>query len=127
MNRDDGFTLMEVLAALLILSVGILALIRTTSGAVRVASRVELGTLAGTVADNQLAIARTAEARRVGASPPPTRGETEQMGFTFEWNVERRDTAVDDLRELVVDVSLDGQVLVTRRGFVAEQRPALTQ
>ena len=125
--RDEGFTLMEVLAALLILSVGILALIRTTSGAVRVASRVELGTLAGTVASNQLAIARTAEARRVGASPPPTRGEAEQMGFVFEWNVERRDTAVDDLRELVVEVSLDGRILVTRRGFVAEARPVITQ
>lgn len=56
MNKaQQGMTLLEVLVALMIFSVGCLAVIRTTSQQARHLGALEKNVIAGWVADNQLA------------------------------------------------------------------------
>ena len=120
-GREDGFTLMEVLAALLIFSVSFLGLMRASVQSTRVASAIELKTLAGIVADNRLAVARRTPTSVIGggglSGPAAQSGESRQLGRDFDWRVERVDTPVDGLRELVVRVEHEGRVIATRRGF----------
>lgn len=116
-STTDGFTLIEVLAALLIFSLAIIGLTAAGTESARSVTAIEQKMLAGIVADNVLTQARF-ERLEVGSR----RGEEAQMGRDFEWDLETTTTEADGFYQFNVRVSLDGQdqILVERTAYLRE-------
>jgi len=112
--RDEGFTLVEVLAALLIFSFAIIGLTRAGTESVRAVSVLKDKSYAGIVADNQLIRARIAPLE-VGAKT----GKESVSGKSYDWRVETSDTESDGFYRLIVTVSdaESDQVIISRTAF----------
>ena len=113
--KDAGFSLIEVLAAMVIFTVAILGLSHAGTESVRGVAAIEAKTLGSIVADNQLTLARFERVKE-----GTRRGDTTQMGRRFDWRVETSETPVDNFFQLRVIVSdpVSETVYVTRTGFV---------
>ena len=111
--KDAGFTLVEVLAALLIFALAIVGLSRATTQSVAHTQRLTDKTYAGVVADNQLILARL---RRpvIGTKS----GKEEAGGQSYSWRLETTETSQKGLLELRVSVSQDDDVFVTRLSWL---------
>ncbi|MEP6342661.1 MAG: type II secretion system minor pseudopilin GspI [Maricaulaceae bacterium] len=115
---EDGFSLIEVLAAMVIFTVAILGLSHAGTESVRGAGAIEAKTLGSIVADNQLTLARY---RRIEIGTE--RGETEQLGREFEWELETQETGVEGFFQLIIQVQnpIDETVYVRRVAFVRDE------
>jgi len=113
-HKDDGFTLIEVLASLVIFSVAIVGLIHLNTQSVKTVTSLEGKMLAGIVADNVLIDARRKELR-TGEND----GRETARGQEFIWLTETRETEVKDFYEIIVSVrdAKGEQVLVERRAY----------
>lgn len=118
-SRDSGFTLVEVLASLVIFSVAILALTRGVTNGLRVSGDIETRTLASIVAENQLARAAS-DPQFLTATTPRRDGESTQLDQEFDWTATREPTASPSLSEVIIEVSQDDQLLISRRTFVGD-------
>jgi len=120
-SHQAGFTLLEVLAALVIFSVAILALSNANTQSIRGAAAIEARTLAGVVADNQLVYARHRGRIEKGIQ----RGETQQMGRNFAWATEITETPVENFLQIEVTVThpQTQQRLLTRKAFIQTEGP----
>jgi len=112
--KESGFTLIEVLAALLIFSVAIVGLSRTTTQSVAHTQRLTHKTYASIVADNQLILARMRRPE-IGTKT----GEEEAGGRRYSWRIETAETPQQGLLELRVSVSQDDDVFVRRIAWVS--------
>lgn len=83
--RRNGFTLVEVLVALAIISIALLAALRVAGGGTNSAGELRARLLAGWVAQNLLADQR---ARAQWPSPGIQRGTQRQGGIEFAWREE---------------------------------------
>ncbi|MEZ5462571.1 type II secretion system minor pseudopilin GspI [Dokdonella sp.] len=103
MKRDSGFTLLEVLIALVVVSLALLALTRTAGGQVGSFDSLRERTLAGWVAANVLSETRL-------ATPfPPTGVRDGRVRFAnrdWRWRMEIKATDDRDMRRLDVLVYL---------------------
>lgn len=88
-RRGGGFTLIEMLVALVILAISLAAVQRAVSGALDNAFELKQRLLASWVAENRLA-----ELRALRVLPPTgeTSGEEEQAGIHFHWRSQVSDT-----------------------------------
>ena len=111
---DAGFTLVEVLAALLIFSLAIVGLSNATTQSVAHTQRLTHKTYAGVVADNQLILARMRRPE-IGTKS----GQEEAGGQQYSWHVETSETPQQGLVELRVSVSQDDDLIVTRLAWLA--------
>lgn len=113
--RDAGFTLIEVLAALLVFSVAIIGLTHAGAESARAVSAIDDKMLAGIVADNQVILAR-----KEPANPGVEAGEATSMSRIFEYEVETAKTDVEGLMSLAVKVRIQGrdQVIAERKAFM---------
>lgn len=84
-GRRDGFTLVEVLVALAIISIALLAALRVASGGTSSVGELRARLLAGWVAENILAESR---ARGEWPSLGIQRGTQHQGGIEFAWREE---------------------------------------
>ncbi len=122
-SRALGFTLLEVLAALAVAAVGILAVSRTLSSSITVADGVEARTVAYWVAGNEMSELRISRLW-------PSVGETRRpvaMGAR-RWVALRRVVETPDADVLRVEVEVraegdDATVLATVNGYVARIMP----
>lgn len=116
-QKDEGFTLIEVLASLLIFSMAIIGLTHAGTQSTRSAAAIEMKSLAGVVADNQLIAARALDLETGTQS-----GEARQMGVDFDYSLITEETDQDKLYRLNVTVRRKGQaqVLTTRTAFRVE-------
>jgi len=81
-KREDGFTLIEVVVALGILSTAAIGFSTLSRGSIDGAKQIEMRYLARTVVDNELTRVFTNQTNlQVGVS----NGQAEQMGRAFEW------------------------------------------
>jgi len=112
--REEGFTLVEVLVALLIFSFAIIGLTRAGTESVRAVSVLKDKSHAGIVADNQLIRARIAPLE-VGVKM----GEESVSGKAYDWRVETSDTESSGFYRLIVTVSdtKTDQVIISRTAF----------
>lgn len=113
-KKEDGFTLVEVLAALLIFSFAIIGLTRAGTESVRAVSVLKDKSYAGIVADNQLIRARIAPLE-VGVKT----GEESVSGKAYDWRVETSKTESTDFYRLIVTVNDadNEQVIISRTAF----------
>lgn len=114
--KDAGFTLIEVLAALMVFSVAIVGLTRAGTESSRAAAALETRMIAGIVADNQLSLARNE-----AIIPGNRSGTTEQLSREFSYNIEAEGTEVAGLLRLTIQVREAGedQIVAERIAFLS--------
>jgi len=120
MRRVRGFTLIEVLVALAIVSIALMAALRASGQGTNAASELRLRTLAGWVAENRLA-----EHRARGDWLPLgiARGTQSQGGVELAWREEVIATPNSAFRRVDVFVSAPAQesrALARLTGFVVQ-------
>lgn len=122
LNR--GFTLIEVLFALAVLGIALIALISSMATYARTAGALREKTLATMVAHNRLTqIELEAGWPDVGKSD----GDVEMAGIKWRWNVEIKKTPDDHLRRVDISVHRDSdrdddssEGLVSLSAFLAD-------
>lgn len=118
-RRPDGFTLVEVVVALAIVAIGMLAVFKTIGETVNNVTSLRDRTFAAWVADN-----RITEIRISGEMPSvdETAGEVEYAGRRWHWITNVSQTQVAGLRRIDVSVRREGDAedsaLVKLSGFV---------
>lgn len=112
LDRDNGFTLIEVLVALAIFSLAALALLRLQGVALATTARLDEGTLAGIAAQN------LAVEAMVAAQPPTlgmTAGRETNGGRDWQWTQNVRRSPDPRLQQIEIVVKdLDGRVAASR-------------
>lgn len=99
--KAAGFTLVEVLVALVIVALGMLGAIEAVSGSARNSSFLRDKTLAHWVAMNQLTVAR------LGTQPPKidkSSDDVEMGGQRWRWTMEVTQTPVETIRRIDISV-----------------------
>lgn len=118
-----GFTLIEVMVALVIVALGLMGAMTEINQSVAAATLLKEKTLATWVASNYLT-----EQRVAGVWPSEGRQEEERDFAGLEWKlvVRVRDAELENLREIEIDVALaerPEQVITTLFGALAAPRP----
>lgn len=112
MKREEGFSLVEVVVALGILSTAALGMSSLSQGSISGVKQIEERYLARTVASNQLThVFTTRDPLRIGL----TSGEATQMNQTFEWTREILPAEQDGLLVIEVRVTPIGSQAVLAR------------
>ena len=106
-QKQGGFTLIEVLVALIVVSFGIVSVIQVTSQHVSNISELEKRMLASWVASNHIAeIRHNAKVERIRSG-----GDTERFdmgGHTWRSRARLEESEVEKVFVLTVEVSFDG-------------------
>ena len=118
-----GFTLVEVLVALAIVSIALMAALRASGQATNASGELRLRLFAGWVAENRLAEHR---ARQDWLPPGIARGTQSQGGIEFTWREEVIPTPNSSFRRVDIFVSTpveETRALAHLTGFVVQPPP----
>jgi len=121
--QTGGFTLVEVLAALLIFSTAILGLMSAGTENIRIMRKVEQKQIAGIIADNQLILMQNnGETLKVGRQQE----SVEMAGRRWQWQIRTEETGQAGFFKLTADVRSEegGSIIVTRTAFVRRKNEA---
>ena len=118
---EAGFTLVEVLAALLIFSFAIIGLTHSGTESVRAITILEHKTYAGIVADNRIVQARL-KPLKIGVST----GEETAAGRNYEWREEISETESRGFYRILVTIRErdKDQIVIERTAFRTGDRPS---
>ncbi len=119
LKRKSGFTLLEVMIALLVITLGMGAVIVTTGESAWKSSHLRESTIANWVAYNEIALYR---AKRTWGSVTKRSGEAEMANVEWKWEMELSETDDPSLRRMDVEVFIKGETAVKARvtGFIAK-------
>jgi general secretion pathway protein I len=122
MRRAAGFTLLEVLVALVILALALGALIKTAGDHALLVADLETRTQAFVVAENQL---HRLQAAKQWPEASEQKDVLEQGGRRWAWQARFETTADPDLKRVIIDVRLadvpgDAGVQARAIGFLAK-------
>jgi general secretion pathway protein I len=100
-DEQRGFTLIEVVVALIVVSLGMLAVIETVGGTARNSGYLREKTVAHWVAMNKLT-----EARLLPNAPPIDKSsdEVKMAGREWRWTMEVKQTPVESIRRIDISV-----------------------
>lgn len=117
LNRSKGFTLIEVLIAVAILAIGLLAVVRVTSVAINNSEYLKQKMLAHWVAMNVIA---NADAGLTMLPSPGAQqaGQEQMLGQTFSWKISASNVAELPMMQLKVGVSFKNQPIDTVYAYV---------
>ena len=120
LSAEDGFTMVEVLASLLIFSFAIIGLTHSGTESVRAVNILEHKTYAGIVADNRLVQARL-QPLKIGVST----GIEDMAGRAYEWREEVLETQNASFFRIVVTIRErdKDQIIMTRTAFRTDDAP----
>jgi general secretion pathway protein I len=118
-RRRCGFTLLEVMIALLVITLGMGAVIVTTGESAWKSSHLRESTIASWVAYNEIALYR---AKRTWSEATSRSGETEMANAQWKWEMKISGTDDPKLRRVDVEVFIKGETAVKSRvtGFIAQ-------
>ena len=123
-ERAAGFTLLEVMVALTVVALGMMAAFTTVTQSASTAVYLRDKTVANWIAMNRIAEMRL---EPVWPDEGDSDGEVELAGQVWTWTAEVSATPVENLRRVDVTVSLgDGgedRTLVTLVGFIGQPLP----
>lgn len=119
MDRQAGFSLIEMLAALAVLAIAGVALTNAMTTSVRSAGFSQQASLAGLAADNLLALQLAGEG---GQSLRDRGGAYELAGRRYDWRLDVEATADPELDRITLSVSIDGREQARRITFVRTRR-----
>lgn len=116
-EHATGFTLIEIMVALAIITISLGAIIENTTAANRNAQYLRDKTIAGWIAMNQISLIR---ARREWSSASSRQGEVEMGGQEWRWNMSIVKTDDANMRRLNIQVyKLDQEdPLLSMSGFM---------
>ena len=116
--RLRGFTLLEVMIALLVVTLGMSAVISVTGDSSWKSAHLRHSTIANWVAYNEIALYR---AKRSWPNTRQRSGETEMANAVWEWTMTFTDTPNPSVREVEVEVRLEDEPALKARvkGFVS--------
>ncbi|MCC5452151.1 type II secretion system minor pseudopilin GspI [Rheinheimera sp. UJ51] len=104
--RQRGFTLLELLVALVIFATAGVAIMQASTNHMRALLQLEELTIASYVANNQL---QQAQFSRTWPPRDLEQGEVEMANRTWRWQMRATTVPDQDLRELTVSVRLEQQ------------------
>ena len=118
-RRRCGFTLLEVMIALLVITLGMGAVIVTTGESAWKSSYLRESTIASWVAYNEIALYR---AKRTWSEATSRSGEAEMANAQWKWEMKISGTDDPKLRRVEVEVFIKGETAVKSRvtGFIAQ-------
>lgn len=106
MRSSRGFTLVEVLVALLLVALALAALVRTAGTEARNLATLRDATLAQWVASNVIAEARL---QQVLPTTGRSEGQADMGGVRWRWRMVVQGTDLPEVRRMDVQVFADGQ------------------
>jgi len=118
MRRSRGFTLLEVLIALAVLALGLMALIGTTGSAARDSIHLRDKTFATWVGMNELSMLRVQQS---WPNDDSLNGDADMGGEKWHWKATMTKTADPGLLRIDIDVTLPDRpddVVTTVTGFM---------
>ena len=117
-KKSKGFTLLEVMVALLVIAIGLGAIIDSAGNTTLHAAYLRQKTIAGWVAQNEIALYR---AKRTWESATTRKGKATMANVEWSWQMEISNTDDPSLRRLDIEVFLEGQegIKATATGFIA--------
>ena len=117
-RHKSAFTLIEVMVALLVITLGMGAVIVTTGESGWKSSHLRESTIASWVAYNEIAMFR---AKRTWSDASSRSGDAEMANAEWDWRMKISKTDDPSLRRIDVEVSLKGETAVKARvtGFIA--------
>ncbi|MFT5548621.1 MAG: general secretion pathway protein I [Candidatus Azotimanducaceae bacterium] len=119
MKNFKAFTLLEVMVALVVISVTMGAIITSAGSSAAVASRLKEKTVANWVAQNQIALYRAKNIWSTSLSSQ--NGKAQMLDVDWHWLMKINKTDDPLLHKIEVDVYLvDDDVISSATGFVAK-------
>ncbi len=121
MNKTRGFTLIEVLVALSVLSIAVVAMIKVQSESAAAATATRARLLAQIVAENHMVETVAGPQTPVAGT---TTGEVRLAGQSWVWTQDVAETGDRDIARIDISVrgGEDGAVLATLAGFKGARR-----
>lgn len=123
LKHQAGFSLLELMVAVSLLSLVVIPLLLSQGDAMRNAARLEERVLAAMVAENLLNEATALEAKSKKAERGTRTQGTLHFAYRIKRQVERRDDAAFELIKVTVDITRQGKDK-TLASLVGYQRPA---
>ena len=123
LKHQAGFSLLELMVAVSLLSLVVIPLLLSQGDAMRNAARLEERVLAAMVAENLLNEATALEAKSKKAERGTRTQGTLQFAYRIKRQVQRRDDTAFELIKVTVDITRQGKDK-TLASLVGYQRPA---
>lgn len=118
-GKSQGFTLIEVMVALLVIAISLFAIFQTTSSVTWHASFLKEKTIANWVAQNQIALYR---AKKTWGSASNTSGQVSMADVEWDWKMHIEKTENPSVRKIDVEVFFDGDDALkgSATGYIAK-------
>ena len=104
-SRSNGFTLIEVMVAFMIIAISLFAIFESTASVAWHSSFLKQKTIANWVAQNQIALYR---AKKTWTGTSNTSGQVTMANAEWEWKMHVAKTENPNVRKIDVEVFLDG-------------------
>lgn len=114
-----GFTLIEVMVALMVITISLFAIFKTTSSVTWHASYLKEKTIANWVAQNQVALYRS---KKTWSSVSNTSGQVDMADVEWDWKMQVSKTENPSVRKIDVEVFIEGDDAIkgSATGYIAK-------
>lgn len=118
-RKSQGFTLIEVMVALMVITISLFAIFKSTSSVTWHASYLKEKTFANWVAQNQIALYRS---KKTWGSVSNTSGQVNMADLEWDWKMHISKTENPSVRKIDVEVFVDGDDVIkgSATGYIAK-------